>query len=594
MNKPGLMLSLGDSLTNFEDSMKDLGATFRIEGMSLNAEEMRIFGEEVVMDVTYADLLIGRRIGQGACSAVHVAEHERSGQLFAVKMFNAFDKEQRSQMIKEIKILTEVDCDCVVPIKGAWHHEGNIGIIIEYMDHGSLEFMCNEKIDVDEQALAAVVCQILWGLSYLHFDKRLHRDIKPANVLINSEGSVKLSDFGISTALQNTLHSDSAVGSYRYMSPERLLAERYDSSSDIWSLGIMIIQLWTKIYPFHYCCSSPVDLLTELESIDFAIFLEELQFPQRLRAFLLRILARDPSKRATAEALLEDNWFADNHIGELGTAQAVVKAWLSENVTNSPHFKGPTDVVTPKAGALHHAGDHLFEEGAPEHPLLAPGLARAHSQGMEESINSKEGSIKTEISLERGSPRGLGGEGSVGDFRGVSPAEAVFDAVAQEENNLGSAERMNRLNKLLPRSTKFEKTAEDVEDDLLLSGGGMGGIVGVRVGDKRRSREFGTGSTARSSTGEISSIASKTQSTANCTTGSHDITIGTNFVVPPEGINFDENDEDLYYSKEEFEQDGEDEDGMDVQMTSNGKVASHSGVGERAKMDYDEDYWAHK
>ena len=60
--------------------------------MSLNAEEMRIFGEEVVMDVTYADLLIGRRIGQGACSAVHVAEHERSGQRFAVKMFNAFDK----------------------------------------------------------------------------------------------------------------------------------------------------------------------------------------------------------------------------------------------------------------------------------------------------------------------------------------------------------------------------------------------------------------------------------------------------------------------------------------------------------------------
>ena len=77
MNRPGLMLSLGDSLTNFEDSMKDLGATFRIEGMSLNAEEMRIFGEEVAMDVTYADLVIGRRIGQGACSAVHVAEHER-------------------------------------------------------------------------------------------------------------------------------------------------------------------------------------------------------------------------------------------------------------------------------------------------------------------------------------------------------------------------------------------------------------------------------------------------------------------------------------------------------------------------------------
>ena len=86
------MLSLGDSLTNFEDSMKDLGATFRIEGMSLNAEEMRLFGEEVSMAVTYADLIVGRRIGRGACSAVHVAEHESSGELFAVKMFNALTR----------------------------------------------------------------------------------------------------------------------------------------------------------------------------------------------------------------------------------------------------------------------------------------------------------------------------------------------------------------------------------------------------------------------------------------------------------------------------------------------------------------------
>ena len=155
---------------------------------------------------------------------------------------------------------------------------------------------------------------------------------------------------------------------------------------------------------------------------------------------------------------------------------------------------------------------------------------------------------------------------------------------------------MDRLNKLLPLATKFERTAEDVEDDLLLSGGGMAssvsvstGGVGLKVGDKRRSREFGTGSTARGSTGEISSMASKTQSTANYTTGSHDITIGTrDFVVPPEGINFDENDEDLYYSKEEFEaaEDGEEEDGMDLQKNA------LSGID--GEMNYDDDYWAHK
>lgn len=181
----GLKLSLGESLTNFEDSMKDMGSTYRIEGMSLNQDHFRILGEELNMDVQYADLIIGKRIGQGACSAVHLAEHEVSGEVFAVKMFNAFDKAQRSQMAKEVKLLTELDCDAIVGIRGAWYHEGRIGVIIEYMDRGSLEFLEGPQYKLDEQCIAGIVFQIVWGLGYLHFDNRLHRDIKPANVLLN-------------------------------------------------------------------------------------------------------------------------------------------------------------------------------------------------------------------------------------------------------------------------------------------------------------------------------------------------------------------------------------------------------------------------
>ena len=581
--KKPLMLSLGDSLTNFEDSMKDLGATFRIEGMSLNAEEMRLFGEEVSMDVTYADLIIGRRIGRGACSAVHVAEHDKSGELFAVKMFNAFDKQQRSQMIKEIKILTEVDCDCVVPIKGAWHQEGNIGIILQYMDHGSLEFMCNEKIDVDEQALAAIVSQILLGLAYLHFDNRVHRDIKPANVLINSEGSVKLSDFGIATALQNTATIGSAVGSYRYMAPERLLAEKYDQSSDIWSVGIMVIQLWTKIYPFHYCCY-PVDLHTELETIDFSIFLEELGFPAQLKAFLLRILVRVPSKRATAGELLEDEWFQVNQIGDIGVAQEIVKAWLAENVTGSPNYKSPLE-VSPSGRVLHAPGDdkRIFDDshGDSDHPLISPRLSRADS-----GMNSRENSIKTEIS---GGLLGLSGSienpPDIADGHGDVEGERDADDPARQQ------ERLRNLNSMLPASGKFDrfgKTAEDLEDDLLIGvSEGHGGKSGGGSGEKRP-RDY-TLSSTRSSTISSGVSASKTQSTANYTTGSHELTIGnTNFEVPPGGIAFDENDEagdeeDIYYRDDEFEK-------------APAEERDDAGVNDvqQAKRSFDEDYWRHK
>jgi serine/threonine protein kinase len=61
--------------------------------------------------------------------------------------------------------------------------------------------------------------------------------------------------------------SSTSVGSFRYMSPERLLGEQYDASGDIWSVGIMMVQLWTKRYPFEDNISTPIDLLTELESL---------------------------------------------------------------------------------------------------------------------------------------------------------------------------------------------------------------------------------------------------------------------------------------------------------------------------------------
>jgi mitogen-activated protein kinase kinase 3 len=511
-------------------------------------------------------------------------------------------------MIKEIKILTEVDCDCIVPIKGAWHNEGNIGIILEYMDHGSLEFMCNEKIEVDEQALAAVVCQILWGLSYLHFDNRVHRDIKPANVLIDSVGSVKLSDFGISTALQNTGTIGSAVGSYRYMAPERLLAEKYDQSSDIWSVGIMVIQLWTKIYPFHYCCY-PVDLHTELETIDFSIFLEELGFPPQLKTFLLRILVREPGQRATAEELLEDEWFQTNQITELGVATEVVKSWLADNVTSSPDYKSPLD-VSPTGRSLHAAGDDVFDDsyGDKEHPLLTPrGAGSGGSRGDDSGANSRDNSIKTELSIDNnnningsGSKLGQSG-GSFGSGRdGSSPeimgtADELLDGTGMKK---AQQERLERLNRMLPVSAKFEKTAEDIEDDLLIGSGTHQSSGGGGHGEKR-ARDF-TLSSSRSSAGSTTntstcmSLASKTQSTANYTTGSHDITIGnTNFEVPVDGINFDEGDEgeveeeeeveeNMYYTQDDFEEPDEGDPNM---ATANEKKVAGK---------FDEDYWKHK
>jgi serine/threonine protein kinase len=102
-----------------------------------------------------------------------------------------------------------------------------------------------------ERIVASVAYQILWGVAFLHFENSIHRDIKPANILVNSLGEVKLSDFGISAmrepgeALNRTV-----VGTTLYMSPERLRAKPYGTPSDIWSVGLVLLECLTGQSPF--------------------------------------------------------------------------------------------------------------------------------------------------------------------------------------------------------------------------------------------------------------------------------------------------------------------------------------------------------
>jgi mitogen-activated protein kinase kinase 1 len=150
---------------------------------------------------------------------------------------------------------------------GAFHTDGSVGVILEYMDLGSLDTALESPKAVTEEALAGIMFQVFWGLGYLHHDKNVHRDVKPGNTLLNSEGHVKLSDFGISRSLDGTTEmSNTYVGTFRFMSPERLLGDGYSYSGDIWSAGVMAMELWTKTCPFKTSLSSPLKLLEEIEN----------------------------------------------------------------------------------------------------------------------------------------------------------------------------------------------------------------------------------------------------------------------------------------------------------------------------------------
>ena len=211
-----------------------------------------------------SDIIIQQQIGYGHGGSVHLAIHEPSETKLAIKSINIFEQEKRHQLVNELNSLEEsMLCDNLVQCYGAYYDDGRVRLVLEYMDWGSLRnFMDKIKQNYPEQIpllpehiIGNIAYQIYWGLKYLHKERHhVHRDVKPENILINSEGGVKLTDFGISKQLFETINlCTSFTGTVAYMSPERMKTDEYSYPSDIWSLGLIIYEFATGHYAYPEC-----------------------------------------------------------------------------------------------------------------------------------------------------------------------------------------------------------------------------------------------------------------------------------------------------------------------------------------------------
>ncbi|CAL7948210.1 mitogen-activated protein kinase kinase 1 isoform X2 [Xylocopa sonorina] len=155
----------------------------------------------------------------------------------------------KKQIIRELKVLHECNFAHIVGFYGAFYSDGEISICMEYMDGGSLDLILKKAGRIPEPILSTITLAVLKGLSYLR-DKHaiMHRDVKPSNILVNSAGEIKICDFGVSGQLIDSM-ANSFVGTRSYMSPERLQGTHYSVQSDIWSLGLSLVEMAIGMYP---------------------------------------------------------------------------------------------------------------------------------------------------------------------------------------------------------------------------------------------------------------------------------------------------------------------------------------------------------
>jgi mitogen-activated protein kinase kinase kinase len=267
----------------------------------------------------------GDLIGEGSFGKVYLALHAITGELLAVKQVELpnvtkgteSDKKKSSMITalkQEIDLLQGLRHPNIVQYLGTSSDEKYLNIFLEYVPGGSIAGMLKQYSFFNETLVRNFVRQIMEGLAYLHGRDIIHRDIKGANVLVDNKGGIKISDFGISkradvaSASQlpgSGLNRPSLQGSVFWMAPEVVRQSAHTKKADIWSLGCLIVEMFTGARPFPD--KSQLQALFAIGSNQVKPTIPE-GISDAAKNFLNKTFEIDHEKRPSAEDLLKDKF----------------------------------------------------------------------------------------------------------------------------------------------------------------------------------------------------------------------------------------------------------------------------------------------
>jgi serine/threonine protein kinase/DNA-binding SARP family transcriptional activator len=248
-------------------------------------------------------------LGQGSTGQVYREIDTETGQAVAVKILKPEFVIQQPDLVerfnREGEALRQLNHPNIIKLLATAEEEGQQFLVMEYATGGSLRDLLKRETPLPLDRVLQIAIELSDALTQTHYRSIIHRDLKPGNVLLDQDGTPRLTDFGVAHLAQaeRLTQTGMAIGTLDYLAPEALSGERVDARGDIWSLGVLLFEMLAQQRPFPG--HTPTEVLTAIltqPTPDLATLRPDL--PPALVSLVSRMLVKDPVERIASARLV--------------------------------------------------------------------------------------------------------------------------------------------------------------------------------------------------------------------------------------------------------------------------------------------------